>query len=68
MQQRPPWCLPCCQLALHHRPWEATREQAAAAGFMPGVSYPAPLVDPARQIGEGPKAAKPPARKEGVKR
>ncbi|GBF93236.1 cryptochrome [Raphidocelis subcapitata] len=41
--------------ALRHRPWEATPEQAAAAGLVLGVTYPAPMVDPSGQIGEGPK-------------
>jgi hypothetical protein len=41
--------------ALRHRPWDATPEQAEAAGFSPGRSYPNPMVPPASQIGEGPK-------------
>jgi hypothetical protein len=51
----------CCDDApksnaeLRHRPWEATPEEAAAAGLVLGDTYPAPMVDPADQIGEGPK-------------
>jgi len=41
---------------LRHRPWEATAEAAAAAGFVPGDSYPVCMVVPSEQIGEGPKA------------
>lgn len=44
--------------ALRHRPWNATAEQAAAAGLVLGVSYPEPIVDPAGQIGVGPKKPK----------
>ena len=41
--------------ALRHRPWEASPEEAAAAGLVLGETYPPPAVDPARQIGKGPK-------------
>jgi deoxyribodipyrimidine photo-lyase len=54
--------------ALRHRPWDASPEQAAAAGLAPGAGYPAPMVDPAGQIGEGPKPAKPPRGGKGAKR
>jgi hypothetical protein len=51
--------------ALRHRPWEASPAEAAAVGFTPRQSYPPPMVDPADQIGEGPKEGKGPAGDKG---
>jgi deoxyribodipyrimidine photo-lyase len=44
--------------ALRHRPWEMSEQQAAAAGYVRGMTYPEPLVEPSSQIGLGPKKAK----------
>lgn len=40
---------------LRHRPWEAGVD--GVPGFVPGETYPAPVVDPRGQIGETPKPA-----------
>lgn len=42
--------LACLSLQLRHRPWSASAEECAKAGFRPGEDYPQPMVDPTQQI------------------
>jgi len=40
--------------AARHRPWNLTGDEALAAGYVHGVTYPEAVVDVSSQIGVGP--------------